>query len=130
MRLSAQPLEATAGTSDSAYAACCGDGTSFGAGSSIGAGLMLQSFVRVQREDPGYQPANLLVADIDMASSTCRNEVARRVFFAQLLERVKAVPGVQSVCGTARFRPVGPDGRRDFRLWVDRVGSRTLLRGS
>src|SRR5262249_53307347 len=73
----------------------------------IGAGLMLQSFARLQRENPGFKPVNLLVADIDMASSSYVNDVARRVFFAQLLERVSAVPGVQSTCGAAMVPPGG-----------------------
>ena len=36
----------------------------------IGAGLMIQSFVRLQRENPGFDAENLLVTDIDMATSS------------------------------------------------------------
>jgi putative ABC transport system permease protein len=67
----------------------------------VGAGLMIQSFVRLQREEPGFRVDNLLVADIDMASSAHPHDQARRHFFRQLVERLKSIPGVQSVCGTA-----------------------------
>ncbi|MCI0541431.1 MAG: ABC transporter permease [Verrucomicrobiales bacterium] len=73
----------------------------------IGAGLMIQSFVRLQRESAGFNAENLLVTDIDMGTSSYPNEQTRRAFFSDLVERMKSVPGVQSVCGTAMVPMVG-----------------------
>ena len=62
----------------------------------IGAGLMVRSFFALQSVDPGFNPHNLLSMVVSVAGS---NEAAagnREIFYRQLLERVRALPGVQS----------------------------------
>src|SRR5262245_60888043 len=61
----------------------------------IGAGLMLRSFVRLMSVDPGLDPRNVLTVDIRLS----RNKYSRpqqAVFFQQLLERLRALPGIQA----------------------------------
>jgi putative ABC transport system permease protein len=61
----------------------------------IGAGLMLRSFIRLMSVDPGLDPQNVLTVDIRLS----RNKYSRpqqAVFFQQLLERLRAVPGVRA----------------------------------
>jgi putative ABC transport system permease protein len=61
----------------------------------VGAGLMLRSFIRLISVDPGLDPQNVLTADIMLP----RGKYAppqQAVFFQRLLERLRAVPGVQS----------------------------------
>ena len=61
----------------------------------ITAGLLVQSFVRIQHEDPGYPAANLLIARIDRPASPR--------FFFEARERLAALPGVVAVGGITDF---------------------------
>jgi putative ABC transport system permease protein len=67
----------------------------------IGAGLLIQSFVRLQRVDPGFDTVNILTVDVDMAGSSYKSDAERRIFFRQLLERLRALPGVEAACGVS-----------------------------
>jgi predicted permease len=61
----------------------------------IGAGLMLRSFIRLMSVDPGLDPRNVLTVDIRLS----RNKYSRpqqAAFFQQLLERLRALPGIQA----------------------------------
>jgi len=68
-----------------------------------GAGLMVNSFVRLQRVDLGFNPAHLLTADIDLDTAKYKQFVEgdiQRVtpatddFFSQAVERLRSTPGV------------------------------------
>src|SRR5262245_47439932 len=67
----------------------------------VGAGLMIQSFLRLRRVDPGFRPENVLAADISLPNSRYQNGRQILNFQRQLLERVAALPGVRSVSATA-----------------------------
>jgi putative ABC transport system permease protein len=58
----------------------------------VGAGLLLRSFERLTSVDPGFSPRSLLVARLTMTTSTRPGPVVYR----DLLERLEAIPGVQS----------------------------------
>ncbi len=62
----------------------------------IGAGLMIRSFVRLLNVDPGLNTRNLLTLDAGLPRGkyTGPQQVA---FFQQVIERMQALPGVQSV---------------------------------
>ncbi len=62
----------------------------------IGAGLCVQSLRRLQAIDPGLEPAKVLTASFDL-SLNGYNEARGQQFFAQLSERVAALPGVEAV---------------------------------
>jgi predicted permease len=62
----------------------------------VGAGLLLKSFSNLQRVNPGFQPAHVLTLDFDMAEPRYRDSNVRTRFIERVLERVRALPGVQS----------------------------------
>jgi predicted permease len=62
----------------------------------IGAGLCVQSLRRLQAIDPGLEPARVLTASFDL-NLNGYNEARGQQFFAQLSERVAALPGVEAV---------------------------------
>ena len=62
----------------------------------IGAGLLVNSFVRLQRVSPGFDEKNLLTARIDLPNPYAEPET-KALFFEQLQERVAALPGVRAV---------------------------------
>jgi predicted permease len=62
-----------------------------------GAGLMIQSFIKVQRIDPGFDSQHLLSAVISVAGTKEEEPSRRTLFFQEALQRVAALPGVRSV---------------------------------
>ncbi len=69
----------------------------------VGAGLMMRGFLREQRDLPGFDTTRLLTADILLGGTKYFDKTAQdmnlvtpqsEMFFDQLLERVRALPGV------------------------------------
>ena len=61
----------------------------------VGAGLMMRSFVLLMSVDPGLDPQNVLTMDIRLLRG--KYQPSQQVaFFQQLLERLRALPGVES----------------------------------
>jgi len=75
----------------------------------IGSGLMIKSFLRVQRVNPGFDPAGLLTMRVALPESKYPDFQKSRVFFEQVFERLKAHPEVKSV-GAINLLPFGGAG--------------------
>jgi putative ABC transport system permease protein len=58
-------------------------------------GLMFRSFVRLQRVNPGFNPENLLTLEIELPEVAYRADQQQRLFQQQLLQKIRAIPGVQ-----------------------------------
>ena len=71
----------------------------------IGAGLLLRSFVSVLSVDPGFRPDHLLTLQITVPPRY-QTPDHRRAFYADLLGRLERLPGVAAVGGTTRL-PLG-----------------------
>ena len=63
----------------------------------IGAGLMIKSFLSLQKVNPGFNSENVLTLVIAVPSNKYPNKERIESFYAQVLERVKGLPGVQAV---------------------------------
>jgi putative ABC transport system permease protein len=77
----------------------------------VGSGLMLRSFLALQRTDPGYDPNGLLTFQVN---PRVRGDTARAAFMQTMRERLSAIPGVQAV--TAAF-PLPLDGQFGTARW-------------
>ena len=66
----------------------------------VGAGLMIQSFLRLQRVNIGLDAKNVLTATVLLPRAKYREEGQRTAFFKQLVERVRNIPGVQDAAAT------------------------------
>jgi len=84
----------------------------------VGAGLMMRAFVREQKELPGFDTRNLLSADILLGGTRYFDKTpedmnvvtpAVEVFYDRVLERVRALPGVQQA---------GIASRLPFQVWT------------
>ena len=72
----------------------------------VASGLMIESFLRLTRVDPGFRAANVLTFALDLPPQ--RYEPSRRAaFFDQLIRRLSALPGVTSAAGITRL-PLDP----------------------
>jgi putative ABC transport system permease protein len=74
-----------------------------------GAGLMIRSFVLLQRVDPGVRPGALLTLSLALPDSKSLDDAYLRSFFEQVIERVEALPGVE-MAGVSSHRPLGGGG--------------------
>jgi len=63
----------------------------------VGAGLLIRSFVRLQQFELGFNPENLLTMRIQLPGSKYKDGKQVSGFYQQLLDRLEALPGVQSV---------------------------------
>ena len=66
----------------------------------VGAGLLINSFLRLRNSDPGYRSDNLLTMTVVLPEQKYPEPAQRAAFFAELIERVKALPGVRSAAVT------------------------------
>lgn len=62
----------------------------------IGSGLLVKSFVLLQRVDPGFNPDHVVTLRLILNRTAYPNTPQLVNFYSQLLDRVKATPGVQS----------------------------------
>jgi putative ABC transport system permease protein len=74
----------------------------------IGAGLLLRSFLSLMSVNPGFEPANMLTWQMNLPTRI-HTQAERDAFYAEFLARMKALPGVVSVGGTSRL-PLGSTG--------------------
>jgi predicted permease len=65
-----------------------------------GAGLLIASFYRLQRVDPGYNGDRVMSAELFTNFSKYPNVDTQRRFYLPLIERLEAQPGVVSVAVT------------------------------
>jgi predicted permease len=72
----------------------------------IGAGLLLASFRQVLAVKPGFDPDHVLTGIVSPPASRYKDEAAVRVFWDRLVERVSALPGVESA-GAVSHLPFG-----------------------
>jgi putative ABC transport system permease protein len=78
----------------------------------VGAGLLLKSFQKLQEVNPGFRPDHLLTMQISLPSNRYKDPQQIDAFFAQALEKVKALPGVESagVCTSVPMSGSGSSG--------------------
>ncbi len=61
-----------------------------------GAGLMIRSFRNLMEESPGYDPSNLATMEVFPSFTDYPTGEARRAYWDEVLDRIRAVPGVVS----------------------------------
>jgi putative ABC transport system permease protein len=62
----------------------------------IGAGLLMNSFLKLQEVDPGFNPRNALAMTVSLAGASQYVGPSREAFYKQLTDRLTALPGVES----------------------------------
>jgi putative ABC transport system permease protein len=62
----------------------------------IASGLLIESFVKLRRGDPGFRSDHVLTLGIPIAQTEHPDFVRRSQFVQTILERVRALPGVRS----------------------------------
>ncbi|MBV9500635.1 MAG: ABC transporter permease [Acidobacteriaceae bacterium] len=65
----------------------------------IGAGLMIRSFFALQSIDPGFNPHNVLSMIVSVSGTNEAEPGRRAMFYPELMQKVRALPGVRSAGG-------------------------------
>lgn len=75
----------------------------------VEAGLMIRSFWALRYRDLGFRPEQVLTLRVDLTSSRYSSISQQKAFFENLLQRVGALPGVDSaaLCSSPPPVPVG-----------------------
>ncbi|MGH9402899.1 MAG: FtsX-like permease family protein, partial [Terriglobia bacterium] len=66
----------------------------------IGAALLMQSLVRLERVNPGFEPMHLLTMRIALPPARYDTIQKRAAFFRELVQRIESAPGVTSAAVT------------------------------
>jgi len=72
----------------------------------VTAGLMMKSFIRLERVSPGFNPERLLTMFIALPEAKYTSSEPTANFYEQLIERVQNLPGVQGAA-VANMLPLG-----------------------
>ena len=72
----------------------------------IGAGLLLKSFVKLLETNPGFDATRIVTLDIPLSRQRYDTPAKQADFFHRLIERMRALPGVQSA-GVVNLLPLG-----------------------
>ena len=82
----------------------------------VAAGLLVASFLRLTSLDPGFDPRDLVAADVSLPGATYRDAATRIRFHEEVLARLSAEPGIRSVA-MAMQAPMRPTITRG--VWIE-----------
>jgi predicted permease len=71
----------------------------------VGAGLLLQSFVRLTHVPVGFNPDGLLTLRVSLPTSTYADPAVMRSFMARLMPRLESAPGVARAAASMALPP-------------------------
>jgi putative ABC transport system permease protein len=72
----------------------------------VGAGLFFRSFITLFKTDPGFNPDQVLTMSLILSPDKYKQEPQTIAFYSDLVQRVKAKPGVESAA-VVNFLPLG-----------------------
>ncbi|MEJ2184418.1 MAG: ABC transporter permease [Gemmatimonadota bacterium] len=82
----------------------------------IGAGLLIRSLGALQRVDPGFDPHDMLTFQLYLPDARYPDAAAAGSFYASLLDRIEALPGVQSAAAMSGLPPLRNVNANDTRF--------------
>jgi putative ABC transport system permease protein len=80
----------------------------------VGSGLMLKSLVRLLHVDPGFNPQRVLAVELTLPRTKYPTEVQAKALYQRAIERIRALPGVQSAGGVSYLPLAGADASTGF----------------
>jgi putative ABC transport system permease protein len=66
----------------------------------IGAGLLVRSLYELQHVETGFDPSRLLTAEVSLPRTRYKDRAAILQFWTRYLDRIRAIPGVESAAAT------------------------------
>lgn len=72
----------------------------------VSAGLLMRTFLGLVNTDPGFDPSNVMTMSLSLPPAKYSEKSQRANFYKELIDRVQAVPGVQSAAAV-NYLPLG-----------------------
>jgi predicted permease len=82
----------------------------------IGAGLLLRSFTRLLSADKGFDAARVLTFDLNLSGQKYSQPTQEAAFFARVLERLGALPGVEAAAASSSLALGGNGSNGDIAI--------------
>lgn len=82
----------------------------------IGAGMLVHSFVRMMNVDTGFRGDGILLASVSLPDSRYPENPEQLRFFGEALTQLDALPGVESVAGTPEPPLMGPNNTFSYMI--------------
>lgn len=83
----------------------------------VGAGLLLRTIRHLGETNPGFDTQNLITFKIGLSPSASKTGASIRVGYLELLDRIRAIPGVQAADFTELVPLTDNDSEAPF--WID-----------
>jgi len=81
-----------------------------------GAGLAMRSFLRLQAVDPGFKAEHILAVRMSVSTTKYNSKPKVFAFYTGVMDRIKTLPGVQSVALTNSLPPYQLDVSDSFTI--------------
>ena len=81
----------------------------------VGSSLMMRSFVRVMKVDPGFRPEGAVMVDIALPDNKYDTDARQSAFASRVADGLAGIPGVMSV-GLTRSMPFHSDFQQTFKI--------------
>jgi putative ABC transport system permease protein len=91
-------------------------------------GLLLRSLANTATADPGFEPARAVAIDLSLPRVTYTSDEQRLAFSANLLERIRALPGIESA-GSGMAIPFAEGGYGEYFRRPDRANREDFVLG-
>jgi putative ABC transport system permease protein len=82
----------------------------------IGTALLVRSLLRLEDEDPGFRPDNVLAVDVNLPRGRYQDGARTAAFFDAVLDRARGLPGVRTAATVEQMPLSGELGSTDFRI--------------
>src|SRR5262245_26955939 len=82
----------------------------------VSAGLLMRSFWRLQQVNPGFAPQNVLAMSLGLPITKYKEPAQRANFYKELLQRIRALPGVHSAGANSVLPLSGNNSSGSFRI--------------
>ncbi|MCA1815291.1 MAG: ABC transporter permease [Acidobacteria bacterium] len=92
----------------------------------VGAGLLLKSYARLLRVDPGFDAEQVLTARLDLPEAKYPDQDRQLEFARQAVGRIRALPGVESAGAVSDLPFSGSRSARSFEIEGRPTGENTM----
>lgn len=82
----------------------------------VGAGLMIRTFLQLQRVDPGFNAKNLLTMQVSLSPARYGEKVRQAEFFQRAFERIESLPEVTAASAVSHLPFSGSSLGRSFTI--------------
>lgn len=79
-------------------------------------GLSVRSFIRLSQINPGFPSKGLLTAHLSLPAPQYADVGRVRTFYSELLDGVRAIPGVEGAAISSGLPPMSSEGGQPFRV--------------